>query len=235
MRGLKTKAHILKNDIIDAALYIKKDIAKNPLILVLADPRTPGGSDPDALFSQEASIWRRTTLRENLVSQSRAKYFENKNEDSFVYEIPEHGVIYCPDVYVIRDGQKKGYAFRQPRKLSFICVSPIIKLCKKEEKERPELTPAEVEIVKKRISTIFLAAHKHDHDSIVLTAFGCGFASNRPKQIVEIFLEVIRDFRGNFAHIVFAILNNQISKKRNPNGNVQPFENTFNNMRLSKN
>ena len=72
----KTTAHFIKSDILDVGLFIKKEIKKNPLVLVMGDSRTPGGKDHRCLFGEEITIWRRTAIREYLEENRRKKYFK---------------------------------------------------------------------------------------------------------------------------------------------------------------
>jgi len=96
------------------------------------------------------------------------------------------------------------------------------------------LTPQELDILKKKISAVFLTGIVHGHDSIILTAVGCGFAKNRPKQVADVFVEVIKEFNGYFNHIVFAITDNPESMKRNPEGNVASFDAAIKSLKLEK-
>jgi len=229
----KTTAHMIKSDIIDVALYVKHEIQKNPLVLVSVDPRIPGGKDHSAIFGEEVSFYRRTTLAENIDVDRRGKYYEGK--DKFVYDIPANGALYIPNVFVIRESQKKGYAFKAPEQISLVCIPPVMKKCGPSDTERPELSPSELELVKKKLATVLLIALAHGHDSVVLTAFGCGYANNRPNQIAQAYVDVIKDFRSCFSNIVFSVIDNQQSKKRNPEGNIGPFEAAFKNLKPNKN
>ncbi|KAF9393871.1 hypothetical protein CPC16_000927 [Podila verticillata] len=69
-------------------------------------------------------------------------------------------------------------------------------------------------ITKKKIQNMFRIALDNGHDSIVLSAFGCGRLHNPPESIARIFKQVIRsNYMGGvkkgrtFAEIVFAITN----------------------------
>jgi hypothetical protein len=76
----KTTAHFIKSDIIDVGLFIKKEIKRNPLVLMMGDSRIPGGKDHRCLFGEEISIWRRTAIREFLEEDRRKTYFKGKKE-----------------------------------------------------------------------------------------------------------------------------------------------------------
>jgi len=65
---------------------------------------------------------------------------------------------------------------------------------------------------------------------LVLSAFGRGAFANPPNHVAELFKEVFseNEFLGFFRHIVFAIYEDSNSgKEHNPNGNVLPFLEVF--------
>jgi len=79
----------------------------------------------------------------------------------------------------------------------------------------------------KKIKTIFQIALLNGHDSIVLSAFGCGvpFGFHNPHHIAYLFkYAIITSFNGCFKKIVFAIIEDENSiGESNPEGNLQPF------------
>ena len=88
-----------------------------------------------------------------------------------------------------------------------------------------------VEGVKNKRRTIFRIALKQGHDSLVLGAWGCGAFRNPPKHIAALFHEIMneKEFKNKFRKIVFAIIEDQNSRKaHNPNGNLIPFKQEFN-------
>jgi uncharacterized protein (TIGR02452 family) len=65
---------------------------------------------------------------------------------------------------------------------------------------------------------------------LVLGAFGCGAFANPPKHMAKIFREVFmeKEFKNKFKSVVFAIYEDHNSgKAHNPNGNVLPFLEVF--------
>jgi len=145
------------------------------------------------------------------------------------YPIPEFGGIYVKECLVIRDSEAKGYAFlEQPNTMSFVCVSAY---------SNPPVEEINGELIigkkialctKKKISTILSIALEEGHDSIVLSALGCGAYVNPPKHIARLFKEVIKEFDGQFKEIVFAIYDDHNSgKDHNPKGNLCSFSDVF--------
>ncbi len=87
-----------------------------------------------------------------------------------------------------------------------------------------------IEPAKEKIRTILRIAGKYNHDSLVLSAFGCGAFANPPNHVAELFKEVFSEdeFFGFFRNIVFAIFEDHNSEKEhNPMGNVLPFLEVF--------
>ncbi|CAF1531382.1 unnamed protein product [Adineta ricciae] len=77
---------------------------------------------------------------------------------------------------------------------------------------------------RKKIENIFAVAFQHKHDSLVLSALGCGAFKNPPGHVAELFRSVIEQYAGFFRRITFAILDDHNSGRFfNPEGNFQPF------------
>ena len=97
-------------------------------------------------------------------------------------------------------------------------------------------------------------AHAHDHDALVLSAFGCGAFGNPPSDIARLFAEVLGEpeFAQAFKGISFAIIDDQngtfaplpafacgpknvssvsvssaAGREHNPDGNYAPFVQQF--------
>jgi uncharacterized protein (TIGR02452 family) len=84
----------------------------------------------------------------------------------------------------------------------------------------------------KKIKAILTIALDNKHDSIVLTAFGCGAFRNPPEHMVELFGNLINnEFKNQFKEIRFAIFDDHNSGTiYNPNGNFKPFFDYFSNI-----
>ena len=55
---------------------------------------------------------------------------------------------------------------------------------------------------------MFTAAERNQHDSLVLSALGCGAFQNPPHAIAALIKEVSEEFRGAFRRVVIAIVEN---------------------------
>ena len=71
--------------------------------------------------------------------------------------------------------------------------------------------------------TILRIGLTHNHDSIVLSAFGAGAYRNPPKHIAELFTDVFKEpeFQNKYRQIAFAIIDNKNTH------NYQVFKNHF--------
>jgi hypothetical protein len=63
--------------------------------------------------------------------------------------------------------------------------------------------------IRKKIETLFAIALSHGHDTLILSALGCGAYHNPPAHIAEIFKAVIYQFGTYFKEIIFAIENSE--------------------------
>jgi uncharacterized protein (TIGR02452 family) len=92
------------------------------------------------------------------------------------------------------------------------------------------MLPQETEITLKKMRTIFRIGMANFHDSLVLSAMGCGAFANPPAHIAKLFHKVIEDdeFKNAFRLIDFAILDGyRTGLRHNPDGNLLPFQREF--------
>ncbi len=92
------------------------------------------------------------------------------------------------------------------------------------------MAQAEANITLDKIRTIFRIGIHQGHDSLVLSALGCGAFANPPAHIAKLFHQVIEEpeFKGAFKLIDFAILDGyRTGLRHNPEGNLVPFQREF--------
>ena len=225
---VKTEVHVVKSDSIDAAKLLL-DNGLNPVVLNMANRRTPGGGVQYGARAQEETLVRRSSLFRSLFQ------FASFPHDFGVPRRPESypmdrnfGGIYTPNAVVFREGLALGYRLMEtPFLLSFVAVAAI---------NRPRLdengwmTQESIDGTLNKIRTMFRIARRHNHDSIVLGAWGCGAFKNPPEQIAKLFHQVLEEeeFRNQFTCEVFAILeNHHTGESHNPRGNFLPFSEEF--------
>ncbi len=176
-----------KMDTIDATLLLLSK-GLNPVLLNMANPVRPGGGVANGATAQEENIFRRS----NYFLTLQMKF----------YPILDTDTIYSKDVIVFRD---TNYDFIDPNLISII-ASPSVR--------HPELNKdfsdfkniEDYNLQYKKIEMIFKTAIIHGHDSIVLSAYGCGAFKCPPKKVAEIFNDIIKLYKKYFKCIMFAII-----------------------------
>lgn len=218
--GTKTEVGIVKGDCLEAGIRLKRS-GLNPVVLNMANPVIPGGGVRNGAAAQEENIFRRSAYAYFLYDKRYAKY-----------PIGATGAIYTPNVSVFRGLEEAGYPFLpQPISLAFIALPalprpPLV--------FRPGLGPwledSDCAIAQAKLRTCFRLALTQGHDSIVLSAWGCGAFCNPPRCIATLIKEVLMSpgYSNRFRKVVFAIFDDHNTGKRhNPEGNVKPFEEVF--------
>lgn len=209
-------------------LYAAKDLVDqgyNPCVLNMASFHTPGGGVLRGSSAQEENIFRRTNLFLSLYQF---------HEIGKTYDVPQReeryplnynfGAIYTPNVTVFKESDDKNYALMNtPFKVGVVSVAAV---------KNPQLTdnstlPKQVvDATKNKIKQMLNIALINGHDSIVLSAFGCGAYKNPPTEVAKIFKEILslNEYKNAFKIVEFAIINlKSTNGEHNPQGNFQPF------------
>lgn len=225
----ETVVEVLNIDCLECAKNLI-NAGYNPAVLNMASRRNPGGGVVTGAGAQEETIFRRTNLFRSLYQFSGYAGNYGVKKSRFQYPLDRNfGGVYTPDATLFREDESQGYKLMgTPVKMSFISVAGL---------NRPNLTPDGSQIVeslvsgvKNKIRTILRIGLKHGHYSLVLGALGCGAFRNPPRHIARLFHEVMEEneFKGKFAKIIFAILEDHNSRLgHNPEGNFLPFYNEF--------
>lgn len=187
----------------------------NPVVLNLADQVFAGGQIQWGGYAQEESLF------------CRSNYFKTLNLQTGLYPIKGPECIYSKNVYVIRNTDLS--LLQKPFTVSFIACAAV----KEPTLEKGSLNENDYELNLKKIETIFQTASLKGHDTIVLSAFGCGAYKNPQKQIVEIFNKLIEKYGHLFKFITFAIIpkkemDGKYILKHNHECNYQFFLNNIN-------
>ncbi|GHU16623.1 hypothetical protein FACS1894163_06270 [Spirochaetia bacterium] len=227
----KTVFSVIEADCLETAeLLLKSDF--NPCVLNMASRQNPGGGVLNGAGAQEENVFRRTNLFVSLYqfASFAGQYGIKKHEKNYPLN-QNTGGIYSPGITVFRSSENNGYSLlHKPFQVSFVSVPAI---------NRPELEKTNgqyfiikslVEPTKEKIRTILRIVGSHGHDSLVLSAFGCGAFSNPPNHMALLFREVFTEseFVNRFKFVTFAIIDDHNAwKDHNPTGNVQPFFEVF--------
>ena len=227
--SFKTIVEVIKDDCLAVAKQVE-----NPLVLNMANAHHPGGGVETGSGAQEEHLFRSSNYFLSLYQYSGSlskAYKIPKAKQSYPLN-PTFGAVYSPLVTVFRGTEEEGYPLLDiPFKASFVAVPAINgpELFKNAEgtylmsKEDEELT-------KQKIRTMLKIAKLHAHDTLVLSAFGCGAFCNPPSQIARLFHQVLREtpYKTAFMRIIFAIKDDHNACKwYNPEGNHLPFAQEF--------
>eukprot|EP01112_Ceratiomyxa_fruticulosa_P022477 TRINITY_DN822_c0_g1_i5.p1 TRINITY_DN822_c0_g1~~TRINITY_DN822_c0_g1_i5.p1 ORF type:complete len:387 (-),score=72.72 TRINITY_DN822_c0_g1_i5:43-1203(-) len=227
------KISIIEGDCLEVARWLKKTHRVNPCLLNNASSTKAGGGYRNGTSSQEESLHRCTNLFHCLEDP-----YQIDTERTWSYPIPEFGAIFSPDVLVIRKCEQYGYEFlSSPEKISIVSASAY--------SSPPIETNSQGEVViskkianatKQKMTTILNVCLENGHDSVVLSAFGCGVYRNPATHIARLWKEVLNTqvtkdrkvgtFLDHFKLVVFAIVDQR--NEINCEGTLMPFAKEFN-------
>ena len=219
----------------DCVLAAKRliDEGYNPAMLNLADLYTPGGLVEYGSGAQEENLCRRSDLILSLYQFSAARVRQYPGLGLVAREEQHpmderNGGIYSGTVTFFRGPESAGSKMdEKPYNIPVISVAAL-----SGPRIGPDglMYPEETEITLEKMRTIFRIGMAHFHDSLVLSAMGCGAFKNPPAHIAKLFHQVIEEpeFKDRFRLIDFAILDGyQTGQPHNPEGNLLPFQREF--------
>ncbi|GHV39090.1 TIGR02452 family protein [Spirochaetia bacterium] len=227
----ETKFSIVEADCLETAnILLKAEL--NPCVLNMASDRNPGGGVRKGSGAQEENIFRRTNLFRSLFQfvDYAPEYRVQGAKDRYPLD-SKTGGIYSGGITVFRASENSGYALlKEPYRLSFVSVPALRKPELKKKGTAYFIADSLVETAKEKIRTILRIAAAHAHESLVLSAFGCGAFANPPGHVALLFKEVFEEeeFKHRFRLVVFSIIDDHNSwKEQNPEGNFLPFLQVF--------
>lgn len=220
----ETEVKVIDKD----CIYAAKDLIDrgfNPCMLNMASFSTPGGGVMKGSSAQEENIFRRSNIFKSLYQ------FHSIGENLGIEQREERypldynfGGIYTPHVTIFKGGSDTRYTLlEEPFEVAVVSVSAV----KNPTLKNGKLEPWVIDTTKSKIRQIFDIALENGHDSLVLSAFGCGAYKTPPTEMAKLFKEVIesKKYKGAFKAIHFAIINlPSTNGKHNPEGNFQPFK-----------
>ena len=223
----------VEND--DCVLVAKRliDEGYNPAMLNLADLYTPGGLVEYGSGAQEENLCRRSNLILSLYqfSQARIRQYPDLGLVQHADQYPmdeRNGGVYSGIVTFFRGPESEGSLLEEtPHNIPVISVAA---LSGPRIGSDGMMLPQETEITLEKMRTIFRIGMANFHDSLVLSAMGCGAFANPPAHIAKLFHQVIEEdeFKNAFRLIDFAILDGyRTGLHHNPDGNLLPFQKEF--------
>ncbi len=229
---IQTEVRVENKDCILAARQLIDD-GYNPALLNLADLYTPGGLVEYGSGAQEENLCRRSNLILSLYQFSSARIAQYPdlglvlNSDQYPMD-ERFGGIYSGVVTFFRGPESEGSLLEDtPYNIPVISVAA---LSGPRIGKDGLMFPEETEITLDKMRTILRIGKANFHDSLVLSAMGCGAFSNPPAHIAKLFHQVIDEdeFRNVFRLIDFAILDGyRTGLNHNPEGNLKPFQREF--------
>ncbi|CAF2098037.1 unnamed protein product [Rotaria magnacalcarata] len=231
-----TRVEVVNED----CLLVYEHLAKNgqrPLLLNMANATSPGGGYRKGDGAQEENLFRRSDYCRSLDvglddvhKQPSTRYHCSSNckldrlsDDGSMYPMNEFGAIYTSGLTVFRQPEDTGYAFMK-KPLENVC-SLAMAAYRDPKLDRNMLAGKYAVGMRKKIENIFAIAYHHRHQSLVLSAIGCGAFKNPPEHVVQLFRSVIEQYAGFFKLIIFAIIDDHNSGSHlNPEGNFKPFK-----------
>lgn len=167
------------------------------LALNFASAKNPGGGFLNGSQAQEESLARASGLYA-CIAPHRAMYDANRRLGTCLYT---DDLLYSPDVPVFRDDDD--LLLEEPYFASFL-TAPAVNAGVVRRQESGQIGPTMLRRMEKLLG---VAAH-HDHEVLVLGAWGCGVFRNDPGEVSRWFAQVLIDgpFRGVFRQVTFAVL-----------------------------
>lgn len=168
---------------------------QRPVALNFASAKNPGGGFLNGAEAQEESLARSSGLYACIAGSPMYELHRKRRDALYT-----HHVIYSPAVPVFRDDA--GALLDAPYACAFL-TSPAPNagvVLTREPSRFDELERA----MRERMRRVLMVALRHEHDTIILGAWGCGVFRNDPKLVARWFAETLPP--RAFARVVFAVL-----------------------------
>ena len=199
---------------LDAARRLYVSEHQNIMCLNFASAKNPGGGFMNGAVAQEESIARASALYPCQLAASNYYHF-HRSHGTCLYS---HHMIYSPGVPVFK--YEHGGNMPQPYLINII-TSAAVNAGVVKRQEPNHINHIEP-LMQQRIQRVLRLCVQHQHDTLVLGAWGCGVFQNNPDMIATLFKEALNnEFKNCFRHITFAI-------KTDKESMIAPFEKAFN-------
>lgn len=195
-----------------AVRLLSSEGKKNVVALNFASARNPGGGFIGGAIAQEEDLCRHSGLYACLKNKP-TYYNENILHPNTFYT---DNIIYSPNVPFIKD---EGLQWLEIPYLLSIISAPAPNVSSMENIDEDYL----YQVLYERMLKILKIAEAHNHETIILGAFGCGAFGNDPVMVASCFKEALNELPV-FNHICFAIYD-----KREGTPVFNTFNSIFNN------
>lgn len=185
-------------------------------VLNFASAKNPGGGFLGGASAQEESLARSSSLYESQIKDKKMYDF-NRSQSSFLYS---DYMIYSPDVLFWNDDN--GNYFERPLIADVITSPAPNKGAMLQHNRKDEIENIDG-VFKRRMDEVLAIAAKNKIEILILGAWGCGVFRNEPKEVAQLFKEIISEkYSGAFHKIVFAVYDTSEKKS-----NFKVFEDIF--------
>lgn len=204
-----TEFEVTSETTLQAAKRLIDHGEENVAVLNFASAKNPGGGFLGGSQAQEESLARSSGLYPCL-EKHKPLYLANLKRRTGLYS--DH-MIYSPQVPVFRDDD--GSLLDAPYPISII-TSPAVNAGSIKDNYPEEANQVEATMLGRTEKVLSLTV-AHQHEVLVLGAWGCGVFKNNPKDIARYFASFLLadgQFAKAFKKVVFAVYSSQ---KNNPN------------------
>ena len=211
------------NDCLKAAERLVNE-GYNPALLNFASASYPGGGVTTGARAQEETICRRSTLTRSIFSfdagyASMFHYAHRPGNNYPLIRPLDFSAVYSPAVTVFREAGPDYKLMEHPFQIGVITNAALNFRSRygfhlTDDGHMPEQAKT---ITRNKIRTIFRIGLMHGHDSLVLGAWGCGAFRNPPREMAQLFKEVMEEdeFKDRFRLITFSIFSDHNDFNRN--------------------
>jgi len=209
----QTQIHVLDMDTVDAAIDLKLK-GYNPVLLNMADDRVAGGCVKSGSVAQEENLFRRS----NYVNHLKGHFYP--------MNIKQIDLIYSKDVLFFKENEKDLYRYMKTPESLCVIACPALRFPALQESENKEMhfkNESDKILMKQKINMIYKVGYLYGHDTLVLSAHGCGAWGGPTLDIAYLFKEVSIKYNKCFRHIIFAILQDKMLEGWNKEGNFVTF------------
>jgi uncharacterized protein (TIGR02452 family) len=194
--GQEAQAEVANETTLQAARRLSLE-GLDPIALVFASARHPGGGFLAGSEAQEEAIARATGLHACLEGRQMYAFHAQRRDPLYA-----HWAIYAPGVPVLR--ADSGELLEEPWTCAFLASPAVNAGVAREHGVSEEIIRG---TFRERVRGTLGAAAHHGHRAIVLGAWGCGVFRNDPEVVAVHFQEALRGHvRGAFDRVAFAVL-----------------------------
>ena len=234
LRFSLTTVEVVERDCLEV-YYQLASSGRRPLLLNMANQKSPGGGYRRGDGAQEENLFRRSnyclSLDVEMDELNRSERFHCGDDGQLktffksdpMYPMGDFGAVYTSGITVFRHSEDRGYGFLSEPAYGVCAIA--MAAFREPKLDNQMLTGRAAAGMRKKIENIFAIAHHQNHDCLVLSALGCGAFRNPPQHVAALFKSVIIQYAGYFRSIHFAIIDDHNTGNRlNPQGNFLPFQ-----------